>query len=132
MEQQALLALEQLGRELRVASNLSTTTTGSVVTGVTLTIPNVSGTGSTSVAYSYDSSNGTFVRQSGGISKVLIQSIQSGSFGFQCFDQLQNPTTSDHSTKQMLIALTIAPATNGLVAATSKRVISSRFVLRNR
>ncbi|HLP08440.1 MAG TPA: prepilin-type N-terminal cleavage/methylation domain-containing protein [Opitutaceae bacterium] len=135
MEREATLSLEKLGREVRMAEKL--VSTGTPVNAVTLTIPNSSGTGTHAVTYTYDSGARTLSRTSGTETTVIIRNIQTGSFSFKRFDKLQNSldlpgvTLPDYSTKQLQVTLTIAPDTKGLVASTTKRVISSRFVLRN-
>lgn len=134
MEREATLSLEKLGREVRMAEKL--VSTGSPVNAVTLTIPNSSGTGSHAVTYTYDDSARTLTRISGTETAVIIHDIQSGSFSFKRFDKQQHSldlgtSLPDYSTKQLQVTFTIAPHTNGLVASTTKRVISSRFVLRN-
>ncbi len=135
MEREATLSLERLGREVRMAEAL--VSSGSPLDSVKLTIPNNSGTGSHEVTYTYSATAGTLTRIEGSEKTVLIRNIQAGSFSFKRFDKLQNsldlPGTvlPDYSTKQLQVTLTIAPDTKGLVAATTKRVISSRFVLRN-
>ncbi|MFT3830834.1 MAG: prepilin-type N-terminal cleavage/methylation domain-containing protein [Opitutaceae bacterium] len=135
MERAATLSLEKLGREVRMAQKL--VSTGTPVNEITLTIPNSSGTGTHTVTYTYSSSARTLVRKSGTETTVIIRDIQAGSFSFKRFDKLQNSldlpgvALPDYSTKQLQVTLTIAPDTKGLVASTTKRVISSRFVLRN-
>ncbi len=135
MEREATVGLEQLGRDLRMTDNL--VSTGSPINQVTLTVPNAENSGTHPVVYAYDSAKGTFSRTVDGTTTVIVRDIQPGSFSFRRFDQKQQSLDiagtplPDYSTKQLQITLTLAPATKGLVAATTKRVISSRFVLRN-
>ena len=135
MEREAMLGLERLGRELRMTDNL--VSSGSPINQVTLTIPNEVGTGTHDVIYAYNSAQKTFTRQANGVTKELVRDIQPGSFSFKRFAHNQQSldlpgiTLPDYSTKQLQITLTLAPTTKGLTAATTKRVISSRFVLRN-
>ena len=135
MEREATLGLEKLGRELRMTQQI--VSSGTPINQVSLTVPDSTGTGSHPVVYTYDSAQRTFSRMAGGTTTPLIRNIQSGSFSFKRFDKMQNSLDGegvalpDYSTKQLQITLMIAPDTKGLVAATTKRVISSRFVLRN-
>jgi prepilin-type N-terminal cleavage/methylation domain-containing protein len=135
MERETTLGLERLGREIRMAQAI--TSTGTPVHEIALSVPDSSGAGSHSVTYRYSASTGTFARISGSETAVIVRDIQPGSFSFKRFDKLQNSldlpgvALPDYSTKQLQITLTIAPDTHGLTASTTKRVISSRFVLRN-
>jgi prepilin-type N-terminal cleavage/methylation domain-containing protein len=140
MEREATLGLEQLGRDLRMTDDL--VSVGTPINQITLTIPNADNSGNHTVVYAYDSNLRTFTRQktvngTAGPTKVLVRNIQPGSFSFRRFDQAQQSLDlpgaplPDYSTKQLQITLTVAPDTKGLVVATTKRVISSRYVLRN-
>ena len=130
LEQETTLGLELLGRELRMAEGFAST--GSPLNRVTLTVPNAVGTGSYTVVYDYDSSVRTLTRQAGGTSKVVVRDILPGTFAFRRYDLVQNTATSDYSTNQLQITMTLAPAMGPSVASATKRVVSSRFVLRNR
>lgn len=135
MEREATLGLEQFGRELRMTQSI--VTSGDPLNQITLTLPDATGTGTHSVVYNYNSVARTLTRTTGGVPRILIRDIQPGSFSFKRFDKMQQSldvpgaVLPDYSTKQLQITLTIAPDTKGLVASTTKRVISSRFVLRN-
>lgn len=130
MEQQTTRSLELLARELRMAQ--SVTSSGSPITQITLAVPNAT-SGSYNVAYTYNSTTRTFSRQQAGHSATIIVSdIVPGAFSLQRYDYNQQPATTDYDTKQLQITMTLSPDNKGLVASTSKRVISSRFVLRNR
>ena len=131
MEQQTTFGLEKFGRDLRSAKSI--TSYGTPVTSISLTIPEEAGANSYNVTYSYDSVRKTFNRsERGAASIVLISDIGANTFTFNRYDLLQNITQTDYSTNQIQLSFTISPTTNGLVAQTTKNVISSRFVLRNR
>jgi prepilin-type N-terminal cleavage/methylation domain-containing protein len=130
MEQSTSRGLEQLGRELRMTQSI-TTPSGSPITQVNLGIPNAAGT-ITPVEYRLNSATRTLVRTVGTTRTTLIGDIQAGSFGFLRYDLAGAAATNDFGTNQIQISMTIAPSTSGLVAATTKRVVSARFVLRNR
>ncbi len=135
MEREATLGLERLGRELRMAQ--SVVSSGNPITQITLSVPDAVGTGSHAVVYAYNASPKTLTRRVGSDTQVIVRDIQPGSFSFKRFDKMQQSldlpgaVLPDYSTKQLQITLTINPETHGLVASTTKRVISSRFVLRN-
>ena len=130
MEQQTARGLELLGRELRMAQSI--VTSGTPISQITLAVP-TSGASTYSVAYTYDSSARTLSRQQAGhTASVIVNDIVPGAFAFQRYDYDQQPAVNDYGTKQLQLTMTIAPDTKGLVATASKRVISSRFVLRNR
>lgn len=130
MEIATARGLELLGRELRMANSI--TTSGSPITQVSMVIPNPTGASTHSALYRFNSAARTFEREADGNTTVLIRDIRPDSFSFQRYDLNQSPAVNDHGTNQIQIAMTIAPATYGLVAATTKRVVSARFVLRNR
>ena len=130
MEQQTTRSLERLARELRMAQ--SVTFSGPPITQITLSVPNAT-TGSYTVTYTYDSTARTFSRhQTGHSATIIVSDIVPGAFSLQRYDYNQQPATTDYDTKQLQLTMTLAPDTKGLVATASKRVISSRFVLRNR
>lgn len=130
MEQQTTRSLEFLARELRMAQSI--TSSGAPITQITLSVPNAT-SGTYTVAYTYDSAAHTLNRQQAGhAATVIVADIVPGAFALQRFDYNQQPATTDYDTKQLQLTMTLAPDTKGLVATASKRVISSRFVLRNR
>ena len=104
--------------------------TGSVVNNNTLFAPlQVATAGKLSV----DPSPFVAANTAGGnTAKVIVSDIIPGAFTPQRYDYNQQPPLTDYDTKQLQLTMTLAPDTKGLVATTSKRVISSRFVLRNR
>ena len=130
MEQATTRGLEQLGRELRMAQAI--TTSGSPINQITLAIPQPTGSATYSAEYRYNATTGTFERTTAGKSTVLIRDILPGSFSFQRFDLTQQPAVNDYGTNQFQISMTLSPNTHGVVAHTTARVVSSRFVLRNR
>lgn len=130
MEQQTTRSLELLARELRMAQSI--TSSGDPISQITLSVPNAT-SGSYNVAYTYNGTTRTLSRQQAGHSATIIVSdIVPGAFSLQRYDYNQQPATTDYDTKQLQLTMTLAPDNKGLVATTSKRVISSRFVLRNR
>jgi hypothetical protein len=130
MERQTTAGLEKLGRELRMTKTL--TTSGNPIDQISLVIPNATGSGTYTVVYAYNSTAHTLSRQSGGTTTVLVRDIVPGSLSFKRFDLSQHDSLTDYDTNQLQITMTLRPSTSSLVASTSKRVISSRFVLRNR
>ena len=130
MEQQTTRSLELLARELRMAQSI--TSSGNPITQITLTIPDPT-SGSYTVVYTYSSATRAITRQRADAPpSIIVSDIVPGSIYLERFDFNQQPATSDYDTKQLQLTMTLAPDTKGLGASTSKRVISSRFVLRNR
>lgn len=142
MESQATRGIEIFGRDLRMAQKI--VSSGTPINQVVLTIPPV-GTGSTTtVTYRYETGTKIFTRNDGVRTTTLIRDIDPGSFKFVRFDMAKNsddanadgttPGTliSDYATNQLQVSMTSSPSTNGLYARSTKRVISARFVLRNR
>ena len=130
MEQQTTRSLELLARELRMAQSI--TSSGDPISHITLSVPNAP-SGSYNVGYPDNGTTRTLSRQQAGHSATIIVSdIVPGAFSLQRYDYNQQPATTDYDTKQLQLTMTLAPDNKGLVATTSKRVISSRFVLRNR
>ena len=130
MEMQTTRSLEQLARELRMAQSI--TSSGNPISQITLSVPNAT-SGSYTVVYAYNSAARAITRQrAGGTPTVMVGDIVPGTIALERFDYNQQPAATDYDTKQLQLTMTLAPDTKGLVATTSKRVISSRFVLRNR
>ena len=130
MEQQTTHSLELFARELRMAQSI--VSAGNPISQITLAVPNAS-SGTYTVVYAYDTTARTLSRQqAGNTAKVIVSDIIPGAFTLQRYDYNQQPAATDYDTKQLQLTMTLAPDTKGLVATTSKRVISSRFVLRNR
>lgn len=142
METQATKGIELFGRDLRMAQKI--TTAGTPINQVQLTLPPVGAGSLTTVTYTYDSAGRTFRRAAGAATTVLVSDIEPGTFKFVRFDMAKNndeanadgttPGTliSDYSTNQLQVSMTSSPDTRGLFARSTKRVISARFVLRNR
>lgn len=146
MELAATRGIEVFGRDLRMAQKIVSVraTSTSPIHQVVLTLPPVTGSATTDVTYTYDSTARTFSRSVGTASKVLVRDIMAGSFKFVRYDMANNsdeanadgstPGTlmNDYSTNQLQVSMTSSPDTNGLFPRATKRVISARFVLRNR
>ena len=124
------LGLEQFARDLRMAQSISST--GTPINRVDVTLPNTTGTGTNTVSYSYNSDDRTFTRTAGGLSAVVVREIQPGSFDLKRFDLAQNASLTDYDTNQIQLTMTLGGSQIPGVSLTSKRIVSSRFVLRNR
>lgn len=136
MEAQAARALEILARDLRMAETIVTEDTPKIpaasrnIQKITLTIPDAIGAGTTLVVYQFTGS--TFTRTIAGNSEVLVNDITSNTGKFEAYNLVQAYAANDLETNQIKISMTASPDTKGLYANTTKRIISARFVLRNR
>lgn len=130
METEARNAIETFAQDVRMSANVLWNSANSV----TLTIRQ-SGS-STTATYAYDPVNRRFTRTATGTTRILISNISDFSFTAYNIDSdalsLASITASTHlATKQIQIALETERANPGLVRNTNK-VISARFVLRNK
>ena len=98
---------------------------------ITLTVPKTDGT-TTTVVYKFVAADKTFVRTVGANTQTLITDIVSGTGSFLAYNLSQALAANDYETNQIKITMTASPDTKGLFASTTKRIISARFVLRNR
>jgi prepilin-type N-terminal cleavage/methylation domain-containing protein len=130
MERATSLGLEQFARDLRMAQSI--VSTGTPISRVDVSLPNATGTGTSTVSYIYSAEARTFIRTSGGISTVVVREIQPGSFDLKRFDLAQNASLTDYDTNQIQLTMTLGGSQFPGVTSTSKRIVSSRFVLRNR
>lgn len=131
MEQQTTLGLEILGRDVRMATGIESS--GTPVNSITLTVPDEVGSSTYAVNYTYNAATRVLTRKEGTqTARPLISDISANTFAFIRYDVLQRVVQTDYPTNQLQVSFTLSPTTSGIVAQTSKTVISSRFVLRNR
>ncbi len=129
-ERATSLGLEQFARDLRMAQSI--VSAGSPISQIAVTVPTPTGSGTNTVSYTYYPSARTFTRTSGATSTVVVREIQPGSFDLKRFDLAQNESLTDYDTNQIQLTMTLAGSELPGVTSTSKRIVSSRFVLRNR
>ena len=136
MDMQVRRAFEQLGVDLKAASNL----TWNSATDITVTVPRSDGT-SEQFTYAWSSSTETFYRVPGASSasytgrRDLIRGIPSAANGgtglaFARLDSGGNATSSDAATKRLQISLTVSR--NVGTAAKTRTVAATVFTLRNK
>lgn len=136
MEAQAARSLEILARDLRMAQGIVTEDTPKVpasarnILKITLTVPDAIGTGTTPVVYQFTGS--TFTRTAGLKTETLVTDIATNTGRFYAYNLVQAAAATDYETNQIKISMTASPDSKGLYANTTKRIISARFVLRNR
>jgi type II secretory pathway pseudopilin PulG len=144
MESQARRAFEQLGVDSRMASTVTSTTTGSpaVVTKITLTVPNNYLSNSNQVTYAFDSTNNWFYMVPGDGTGyvvpgagtlpageyILIRNVTS--VVFNRYDQSSAATTSDAATRHIQAAITVRRSAARTVDAT-ETILSAAFTMRN-
>lgn len=133
-DREARLALDHLGRDLRVATAVATATN-------TITIstnhPDYAAFGG-QVTYGFDTATTgetarSFYRMPGSAAAanqktVLIRNV--ANFSFERFRADNTPATSDGATKRLRVNISVSRPVNGSVAATDG-LISASFVLRN-
>lgn len=141
MEGQSRNAMELFAQDVRMASDIRWNSSQSL----TLTVKNAGNT--EYYTYAYDAASGSFARQqvvtpSGqapiGSPSVLITGIKPGTFQFTAY-KIDTGTinlasiseVTDRMTKQVQIALETQRTRAGLATASNK-VISARFILRNK
>ena len=133
MESQARSAMETFAQDVRMSSAVNWTDANTLV----LTIER---SGATSQAtYTYDTTARTFSRASGGARKVLISDVRSFAFNAYSIDtspvSLASLSTgsaaANAATKQIQLSVDIERKRTTLALSTNK-VISARFVLRNK
>ena len=146
METETARSLEVLAREIRMATAVNCTPVSTsalhILSAIRLRVPDEETIPSSPTEYQVDyrfrtESNGSisFVRQQVGSTavKVLVRDIDPArAHNFIRYDKAPGHAPNDYSTNQLQLMMTIQPNTHGLVAATSQRVISAYFVLRNR
>ena len=123
MNSQARLLLEQLGEDLRGATDV----TNFSVSSLTLTVPtNPSGTATQDVIWDYDCAAGTVTRQDLANTRTLARDVQSFAFFYANSNNLQ--TTSLVEVKQVQLSLRMLRLVAS--AVTSEYVISAQFTMR--
>lgn len=144
MESQTMRGLEMLARDLRMTQSLTADLPQAVsvadrygspqtkyIRSFILTVPNSTNTGTSTVTYTF--SGTSFTRKVGsGTAATLISNIDSNSGYFGAYNLLQNAAVSDLETSQVRVYMTLSPGTKGNYVSATKRVISARFVLRNK
>jgi prepilin-type N-terminal cleavage/methylation domain-containing protein len=126
MEREANKGLEYFARDVRSARAINWSSS----TSITLTVPQVSGGGDRTVIYSWNNGTKVFAKTENSVATPLVRDVQA--FAFNRFNLLQAAAANDYETNQIQVTMTAAPATNGVYAESSKRVLSARYVLRNR
>ena len=129
MDAQVRRALEQLGRDVRVAT--AVTWNGS--SDITLTLPTLAGE-TTQVTYAWTAAGGGFFAVPGASSAAatarvhLVRGVNA--LTFARFDRAGNPAATDLATKRIQVSLTLgrAPST----AAAAQDVVSASFTMRNK
>ncbi len=133
LETEARRTLGYFTRDAQVATGISGTPSA---TGVTLSIP--TGTGSTTVAYSYNSSAGTITRTpASGPALVLCRNLTSGGVTFKYYDLSGNEYTSYTNYLTGIKQLTLEFSTQTGVASNGTQtrvhaVSSNRIIVRNK
>jgi prepilin-type N-terminal cleavage/methylation domain-containing protein len=132
MEGDARKALERFGEDVRMAQYLTTVSTAQIK----LTIPHASDNSSDTVFYTYDASAKTFTRLGpdpvtnvANTSTILISDVERCEFKRWMIGGT-GPATSDASTDQLQIRISVRKSSVTAVAATNL-VVSARYVLRN-
>lgn len=130
LETQARNAMETFAQDVRMSSGVVWNSAESL----TLTIQQ--GNVSTTATYTYDATARTFSRTIGTTTDILITSIRSFAFNAYSIDttaiSLAAPTAATNTaTKQIQISLETERINRTLALHTNK-VISARFVLRNK
>lgn len=130
LETQARNAMETFAQDVRMSSAV----TWASETAVTMSVR--SGGADLPVRYVYDGSARTFSRTFNGTTTVLISNIRSFAFSAYSIDtepvSLASPNAATNTaTKQIQIAME-TERINPVLALTTNKVISARFVLRNK
>jgi Tfp pilus assembly protein PilW len=138
MESEATKALELIARDIRMAQSIQTDAPSVVnaanratISSIKLTVPNSANTSTSVVEYKFTTAN-TLVRIAGGNTTVLVKDLQAGSAQFAASNLNSEAAANDYETNQIKMVMTVKPSTKGNYVETTKRVLSARFVLRNR
>lgn len=130
MEAQSRRAMEIFAEDVRQASTITWNTESSF----TITV------NSASITYAYSSGTGNFSRTDPVGTKNMITGVAPGSFNFKAFNingtelplgSTTDRTSSNITTKQVQISLTASRSRSTLATVTNK-VLSARFILRNK
>lgn len=123
MNAQARKLLDQLGQDLRAATDVTDFT----VSSLTLSVPtNTAGTATEDVIWDYDSVAGTVTRQSGAQTTTLARDVHTFAFFYANGNNVQ--TTSLVEVKQVQLSLRMLRLVAS--AVTSEYVISAQFTMR--
>lgn len=130
LETQARNAMETFAQDVRMSSSAVWNSS----TSLTITVR--SGGVDLPAVYTYDDATRTFSRTYDGKTAIIISNIRSFAFSAYTIDtepvSLEAPTNATNiATKQVQIALE-TQRTNPALALTTNKVISARFVLRNK
>lgn len=136
METESRKSMEQFGQDVRMAKAI----VWNNATSVTLTVPTNS-TGTTAeYTYTYDAVAQTFSRTTTAGTRVLLSGIESCTLvgyklnGTETHDPASPPsswTVVNNSTKQLQLSIA-SRRTQGGTLTTTQKVISARFILRNK
>ena len=137
MEAQVRRGLDQLGRDLRIASGI----TWNGTSDITLTVPTSSGS-TRRVTYAWTSSSQSLFQVAGTDSTVTagriylvrgIAPLANGDPGltFNRFDRDGNAAATDLATKRIQVSLTVGRQA-GVMAAATENNVSATFTLRNK
>jgi len=125
MNMQSRIGMETLGRELRMASKITSFSS----TGMVLTVPIDSATNTRTVVYAYVSSTRKLMRKSSdGDLRPILQDVTSMEFKY--YDLKDNLTTSEISVKKVQVEARMIRKV--LAIENTNNVISARFLMRNR
>lgn len=133
LETEARRTLAYFARDVQMATDISGTPSA---TSVTLSIP--TGSGSTTVAYAYDSSAGTLTRTpASGTAQILLRNITSSGLNIYYYDTSGNAYTTYvnylSGIKQLMLQFSTQTgnSTNGTQTLVYQ-ISSNRLIIRNR
>jgi prepilin-type N-terminal cleavage/methylation domain-containing protein len=131
METHSRRSLEQLGIDLRMASNISWTNT----TSITLTVPNNYTSTSNQVTYSYDSATKQFrmspAPNGGASGSILILARNVSALTFTYYDRTGGTAgVTPATTKRVHISMTLSTSVGG--SAGSSQMAAGSYTLRNK
>ena len=135
MDTQTRRALEEFSQDVRMANNVAWNSSSSI----TLRVPeNYVSTGNL-VTYTWDNTSESstyrcFYRVPGGSTATTPKTIfvrNVTNFTYYRFNRLNEPTTSNASTKRIQIAMTVT-STATTVVTTTAQVVSASYILRNK
>jgi prepilin-type N-terminal cleavage/methylation domain-containing protein len=137
MENESRKSLDQFGQDVRMAQDVTWTS----ATSLTLVLPvDATSTTTTTVSYTYDAAARTFSRTTPGRTTVLLTGIDDCTLmGYKINGDPTHtsptPTTSwatiSNSTKQLQLSVS-SRRTQTANVQTAQKVISARFILRNK
>jgi prepilin-type N-terminal cleavage/methylation domain-containing protein len=130
MESQSRRALEELSQDIRMASDV----TWNDSTSVTLLVPNNYASTANLVTYAFDDSTDIFYRMPGAAAATntrtrLIDNV--ATFAYSRFDRIDNPSTSNVTTKRIQLSM-IVRSTTRTAAIASNNILSASYILRNK